>query len=201
VKKTKTGVFDMEKVENVVKTENKNLETAEKVEKVERRTESKNADKKNMEMLSRLIMEKIETLGIDLTEIRELNEVAKEVVKLNIEIQKLCEKRLQLLNRGKELYEKIDSNTAKILEFLGLISMEEVERAIGKVQTAKTTIQRASNGNGVSHRRIVFQGKVYNIGAYFMRKMGINGGLQGLQDWATKNGYKVVVNENEIIIS
>ena len=81
-------------------------------------------DQKNIEVIAKMIMEKLN--GLNISEISELNEIATEVVRLNVEIQKLSEERLQKLNRCKELYEKLDSNTAKILEFLGIINIEEI---------------------------------------------------------------------------
>jgi hypothetical protein len=211
----KTGVKKMEKVENVV------LEKTGKAEggKVERKAENgqngqngnvgnavlektaKTASKKNKEVIAKLIAEKLDAMDIDISGISELSNLAKEIIELNTKIQRLSEERLEKINRAREIYEKINGEAKKLLEFLGLLNAEEVERAIGKTQTAKTTIQRASNGNGLTNKKIVFQGKTYNIASYFARKMGITGGLPGLLDWAKKNGFTVKQNENEIIIS
>jgi hypothetical protein len=199
VKKTKGGWLKMaEKVENVV---NAGLGKSENVNAVERRAENQNVREKNAKSLAKLVMEKIQSLDIDLNEISELNENIREITTLNIEIQKLSERRLQLLNRTKEIYEKLGNETKAIMEILGLLKVDEVERIIyGKTSTERTST-RASKGNGLTGKKINFKGQVYNIATYFCNKHGIKGGIEGLREWATKNGYKVIVNENEIIIS
>jgi predicted transcriptional regulator len=154
-----------------------------------------------METIAKLIMQKIETLGIDLSEISELNEIAKEVLKLNVEIQKLSERRLQLINRGKEIMEKLNDNAKRLMEFIGLINVEEIERAIGKtakVQTERT--ERTEKGNGLTGKKIVFNGKMYNIAQYFAQKHGIKGGLSGLEQWAKSQGRTIKVEDDIIYI-
>ena len=186
--------------EKVVK-ENAVLEKAEsavekKVEKVERKT-----DQKNIEVIAKMIMEKLNGLNIELSEISELNEIAKEVVKLNVEIQKLSERRLQLINRGKEIIAKINSDSIRLLEFLGIINIEEIERAIGKTQIATVErVERASRGNGLSDKKIVYNGKMYNMATYFMKKMGISGGLRGLEEWAKTRGLSLKIDDDVIYI-
>ena len=190
----------VEKIENVV------LEKAENVVlgagKVEGKAENgQNANKKNMEVIAKLIMQKLESLSVDLSEISELNEIAKEIVKLNVEIQKLSEKRLQLMNRGKEIMEKLNSDSIKLLEFLGLLNTAEIERAIGKSQRTQTqTTERAEKGNGLTGKKIVYNGKMYNIAQYFMQKHGIKGGLSGLEQWAKERGLSVKVEDDVIYI-
>ena len=187
----------MENTKVLEKTENKNLEKTEKTAE-----KTGNVDKRNMETIAKLVMEKIESIGVDLSGISELNQLSKEILELNLKIQKLSEERLQKISQAKEIFAKLNDEAKRLLEFLGLLNTAEIERAIGiNVQTAKTTIQRASRGNGLSGKRIVFQGKTYNIAHYFMQKMNIQGGLSGLLDWAKKNGFTVKQNENEIIIT
>jgi len=159
--------------------------------------------KKNMDTIAKLIMEKLSSLDIDLSEIRELNEIAKEVVELNVKIQRISEERLYKLNRCKELYEKLNGEAKNILQVLGLINVEEIERVIGvkaqiaKTQTVKTTT-RAERGNGLTDKKIVFDGKMYNMATYFCRKHGITGGLPGLEQWAKSQGRSVKI-ENDVI--
>ena len=152
--------------------------------------------KKNMDTIAKLIMEKLSGLDIELSEVSELSNLVKEVVELNVKIQKLSEERLQKLNRAKEIYEKLDSNAAKILEFLGLLDTQQIERVIGKAR--ERTTERAERGNGLSGKKVVFQGKQYNIASYFMKKMGISGGLRGLEEWAKARGLTLKV-ENDVI--
>jgi len=153
--------------------------------------------KKNMDTIAKLIMEKLSGLDIELSEVSELSNLVKEVVELNVKIQKLSEERLQKLNRAKEIYEKINGEAKNILQILGLINIEEIEKTIGvKTQTAR--IERAERGNGLSGKKIVFQGKQYNVATYFLRKHGITGGLKGLEQWAKTRGCSLHI-ENDVI--
>jgi hypothetical protein len=206
VKKTKkVGVKKMENaVENVV-LEKENVEKAGKVErKVEKTVNGQNGNKitqKNMETIAKLIMQKIETLGIDLNEISELVELARNISDLNVKIQKLSEERLQKLNKAKEIYEKINGEAKMLLEFLGLINVAEIEKVIGvKAQIAKANIQRTEKGNGLTDKRIIYQGKEYRIASYFMRKYGISGGLKGLEEWARQKGFSLKIDDDVIFI-
>ena len=180
-------------VENAVKTENAVVK-AEKVEKVERK-----ADQKNIEVIAKMIMEKLNGLNIELSEISELSNLVKEVVRLNVEIQKLSEERLQKLNRCKELYEKLNGEAKNILEFLGLINVADIEKVIGKTQV-RTQTTRAERGNGLSDKKIVYNGKMYNMATYFCRKHGITGGLPGLEQWARARGLSLKVEDDVIFI-
>ena len=164
----------------------------------EKVVEKKNMEsqRKNMDTIAKLIVEKLNGLNIELSEISELSNLVKEVVELNVKIQKLSEERLQKLNRAKEIYEKLDSNAAKILEFLGLLDTQQIERVIGKAR--ERTTERAERGNGLSGKKIVFQGKQYNISSYFLKKFGISGGLKGLEQWAKSQGRSVKI-ENDVI--
>jgi hypothetical protein len=199
VKKNVKGVEKM--TENVV------LEKTGKAEggKVERKAENgqngQNAivKRKNAESLSKLIAEKIAELDIELGEISELVELARNISDLNVKIQKLSEERLQKLNRAREICEKLDETAKRLLEFLGLANFTEIERVIGK--THVSTQIRASRGNGVSGKRINFKGQQYNIAGYFLRKHGIQGGMQGLQDWAKANGYSIKLEGDTIYIT
>jgi uncharacterized protein (DUF111 family) len=191
-------------VENVVLEK----ENVEKAGKVERKVENQNGNKitqtvnkKNMETIAKLIMQKIETLGIDLSEVSELVELARNISDLNVKIQKLSEERLQKLNKAKEIYEKINDEAKMLLEFLGIANFAEIEKVIGgKTQTVKTQTIRAEKGNGVTDKRIVFQGKEYRIASYFMRKYGISGGMKGLEEWARSRGYSLKVEDDVIFI-
>lgn len=175
-----------------------------KSEKVEKngqtQTVNANVNAKNMEVIAKLVMQKIQSLEVDLSEISELNEIAKEVVKLNIEIQKLSEKRLQLMNHGKEIYEKLNGDSRKLLEFLGLIDTEMIEKAIYARISTERNVSRASKGNGVSGKKINFKGQIYNVASYFMAKNGIQGGFQGLEQWAKANGYSIKIENDTIYI-
>ena len=202
------GVKKMEKTEKVaekvVNSENVVLGAGKvegKAENGQNGQQTVNANQKNMEVIAKLVMQKIESLNIDLSEISELNEIAKEVVKLNVEIQKLSEKRLQLMNRGKEIFAKLNDDAKRLLEFIGLINVEEIERAIGKMQRTQTqTTERTEKGNGLSGKKIVYNGKMYSIGQYFMQKHGIKGGLSGLEQWAKERGLSVKVEDDVIYI-
>jgi hypothetical protein len=82
---------------------------------------------------------------------------------------------------------------------LGLIDTEKIERVIGKTHVSAQI--RASRGNGVSGKKINFKGQQYNIAGYFLRKHGIQGGLQGLQGWAKANGYSIKLEGDTIYIT
>ena len=167
------------------------------VEKTVNEQNGNKSMKKNIETIMKLVVQKIEALNVDLAEINELSNLVKEVVRLNVEIQKLSEERLQKLNRCKELYEKLNGEAKNILQILGLINIEEIEKTIGvKTQTAR--IERAERGNGLSGKKIVFQGKQYNVATYFLRKHGITGGLKGLEQWAKTRGCSLHI-ENDVI--
>jgi hypothetical protein len=206
VKKTQKG--GVKKMENVKVSENVNVGNAVLEKAVERKAENgQNGQKatqtqeKNMKTLAKLVMQKLESLDIDLNEISELNEIAKSVKEIELEIQKLSEKRLQLINRGKEIYEKLNGEAKSILQILGILNAEEIEKAIfGKVQVARNPTVRAERGNGVTDKRIVFQGKTYNIASYFLKKMGISGGMKGLEEWARSRGYSLKVEDDVIFI-
>jgi hypothetical protein len=187
-------------VENVNVVEKKVLENG----KAENGQNGQKANKKNNMEIAKLIMQRIEALDIDLSEISELNQLAKEIVELNLKIQKLSEERLQKMNKAKEIMEKLNSDSIRLLEFLGLLNTEEIERAIGKasitkVQTIERT-ERAEKGNGLSGKKIVFQGKMYNIANYFAQKHGIKGGLRGLEEWAKQKGFSVKIEDDVIFI-
>jgi len=155
--------------------------------------------KKNMDTIVKLVAQKVEALNIDLSEVSELVELVRNISDLNIKIQKLSEERLYKLNRAREIYEKINGEAKTLLEFLGLINVEEIERVIGvKAQIAKTQTIRTERGNGVSDKKIVYNGKMYNMATYFMKKMGISGGLRGLEEWAKARGLTLKV-ENDVI--
>jgi len=187
-----------------------NAKVSEKAENVEKNVNAgeknvnageKKADQKNIEVIAKMIMEKLNGLNIELSEISELSNLVKEVVRLNVEIQKLSEERLQKLNRCKELYEKLNGEAKNILQILGLINIEEIEKVIGvKTQTAKTTVERVSRGNGLSDKKIVYNGKMYNMATYFCRKHGITGGLPGLEQWARARGLSLKVEDDVIFI-
>ena len=159
--------------------------------------------KKNMDTIVKLVAQKVEALNIDLSEVSELVELVRNISDLNIKIQKLSEERLYKLNRAREIYEKINGEAKTLLEFLGLINVEEIEKTIGiktqiaKTQTVKTTT-RAERGNGLTDKKIVFDGKMYNMATYFCRKHGITGGLKGLEEWAKSQGRSVKI-ENDVI--
>jgi len=171
------------------------------VEKTVNEQNGNKSMKKNMETIMKLVVQKIEALNVDLAEINELSNLVKEVVRLNVEIQKLSEERLQKLNRCKELYEKLNGEAKNILQILGLINIEEIEKVIGvKTQTAKTTVERVSRGNGLSDKKIVYNGKMYNMATYFCRKHGITGGLPGLEQWARARGLSLKVEDDVIFI-
>jgi hypothetical protein len=77
----------------------------------------------------------------------------------------------------------------------------EIEKVIGgKTQIAKTQTIRAEKGNGLSGKKIVYNGKMYNIAQYFMQKFGIKGGLFGLEQWAKERGLSVKVEDDVIYI-
>jgi TolA-binding protein len=196
VKKTGVKKMNAEKVVSEKVVEN----VVEK--KVEKKTENgqngQNAivKQRNAESLAKLLLEKVQSMDIELEEISELVELARNISDLNMKIQKLSEERLQKLNKAREIYEKLDETAKRLLEFLGLLNTAEIERVIGKTQTVKT--QRASNGNGLSGKKINFKGQQYNIASYFLRKYGIVGGFNGLQDWVNRNGYKMKI-ENDVI--
>jgi hypothetical protein len=193
----KTGVKEMKNVvENSENVENANVG-------VERKTESgqngNQAHKKNIESLAKIVAEKLMETGLELGEISELSNLTREIVDLNVKIQKLSEERLQKISQVKEIYERLDETAKKILELLGLLNVEEVERVIGK--THVSTHVRASNGNGLTGKKINFKGQIYNIAAYFMRKYGIQGGFNGLQEWVAKNGYNLRIDGDTIYIT
>jgi hypothetical protein len=210
VKKTKTGGVKMnvEKTEKVVENAGNSEKVVENAGKVERKAEKtvngQNGNKitqKNMETIAKIVMQKIESLNIDLNEISELVELARNISDLNVKIQKLSEERLQKLNKAKEIYEKINDEAKMLLEFLGIANFAEIEKVIGvKAQIAKTQTIRAEKGNGATGKKIVYQGKQYNIASYFMRKMGISGGIKGLEEWAKARGYSVKVEDDVIFI-
>jgi len=169
-------------VENAVKTEN---------------AVEKKVEKKNKETIAKMIMQKIESLNIDLAEISELIELARNISDLNMKIQKLSEERSQKLSRAKEIYGKINGEAKTLLEFIGF-NVAEIERVIGVKAQERT--ERTECGNGLSGKKIVFNGKMYNMATYFCRKHGITGGLPGLEQWAKSQGRTIRVEDDVIYI-
>jgi len=191
----------MEKVENVVlEKENVNVGGLEK----EKKTENQNGNKitQNAKMtLADLVMQRLQSLNVDIAEIELLNVLTAEINAIEAEIQKLNESRIQKLNEARKIVESLNDEAKRILEILGLVNFAEIEKTVyGKAQIAKTTIQRAERGNGATGKRIVFQGKQYNIASYFMKKMGISGGMKGLEEWARSRGYSLKVEDDVIFI-
>jgi hypothetical protein len=188
----------------VSEKENVNVGNAVLEKAVERKAENQNGNKtqtQNGKTLVDLVMQRLKSLNVDIAEIELLNVLTAEINAIESQIQKLNELRIQKLNEAKSIYEKLNGEAKKILEILGLINMAEIEKTIGvKTQIAKTQTIRAEKGNGVSDKRIVFQGKMYNIASYFMKKMGIQGGMKGLEEWAKARGYSLKVEDDVIFI-
>jgi hypothetical protein len=143
----------------------------------------------------------MKALNVDLSEIELLNVIVAEISVIESQIQKLNESRIQKLNEAKSIYEKLNAEAKNILQILGLIDMAEIEKVIGvKAQIAKANIQRTERGNGLTDKRIIYQGKEYRIASYFMRKHGISGGLKGLEEWARSKGCSLKVEDDVIFI-
>ena len=169
------------------------------VEKKVEKTVNAQTVNKNKETITKMIMQKIEALDIDLSEISELIELVRNISDLNMKIQKLSEERSLKLNRAREIYGKIDGEAKTLLEFIGF-NVTDIERVIG-VKTQTTPEKgKAERGNGLSGKKIVFNGKMYNMATYFMKKMGISGGLRGLEEWAKQRGYSLKVEDDVIYI-
>ena len=177
-----------------------NVEVSEKV--VEKTVNEQNGNKsmkKNIETIMKLVVQKIESLNIDLAEISELSNLVKEVAELNVKIQRLSEERLQKLNRAKEIYGKINGEAKILLEFIGF-NVADIEKVIGvKTQTTPEK-EKAERGNGLTDKKIVYNGKMYSMATYFMKKMGITGGLSGLEQWAKSQGRSVKIEDDVIYI-
>jgi hypothetical protein len=202
VKKRGWKKMNAEKV--VSEKENVNVGNVVLEKAVERKAENQNGNKNGQtkaKTLAELLEQRLKALNIDLSEIELLNVLTAEINAIEAQIQKLNEERLRKLNEAKSIYEKLNGEAKKILQILGLINMAEIEKTIGvKTQIARTPTVRAEKGNGVSDKRIVFQGKQYNIASYFMKKMGISGGLRGLEEWAKQRGLSVKVEDDVIFI-
>jgi len=177
-----------------------NVEVSEKV--VEKTVNEQNGNKsmkKNIETIMKLVVQKIESLNIDLAEISELSNLVKEVAELNVKIQRLSEERLQKLNRAKEIYGKINGEAKILLEFIGF-NVADIEKVIGvKTQTTPEK-EKAERGNGLTDKKIVYNGKMYSMATYFCRKHGITGGLPGLEQWAKSQGRTIRVEDDVIFI-
>jgi hypothetical protein len=206
VKKTKkVGVEKMNVVENVVsEKENVNVVVGKVEKKAEKTVNGQNGNKitQNAKMtLADLVMQRLQSLNVDITEIELLNVIVSDINAIESQIQKLNELRIQKLNEAKSIYEKLNAEAKNILQILGLINVAEIEKTVyGKAQIAKTQTIRAEKGNGVSDKRIVFQGKEYRIASYFMRKYGISGGLKGLEEWAKQKGFSLKIDDDVIFI-
>jgi len=74
----------------------------------------------------------------------------------------------------------------------------EIERVIGVKAQERT--ERTECGNGLSGKKIVFNGKMYNMATYFLRKHGITGGLRGLEQWAKTRGLSLKIDDDVIYI-
>jgi hypothetical protein len=199
-------LMGVKKMENVVLEKNAGLEKLEKVEngKVERKAENQNGQTK-AKTLAELLEQRLEALNVDLSEIELLNTLVGEINVIETKIQKMNESKIQKINEAKSIYEKLSFEAKNILQILGLINIEEIEKTIDiKTQIAKTqtvrTTTKAEKGNGVTDKKIVFNGKTYNIASYFMKKMGISGGLRGLEEWARARGLSLKVEDDVIFI-
>jgi hypothetical protein len=194
-----------EKVVEKAGNSEKVVENAGKVErKVEKTVNGQNGQIPNQTTkmtLAELLERKMKALNVDLSEIELLNVIVIDINTIESQIQKLNELRIQKLNEAKSIYEKLNAEAKNILQILGLINMAEIEKTVyGKAQIAKTQITRAEKGNGLTDKRIVFQGKEYRIASYFMRKYGISGGMKGLEEWARSRGYSLKVEDDVIFI-
>jgi TolA-binding protein len=210
VKKTvKKGVKKMEKVENVVlEKENVNVGGLEKEKVVEKTVNGQNGQTQNQTTkmtLADLVMQRLQSLNVDIAEIEFLNAIVQELKNIETEIERLEKRKSDLRTEARGILEKISDEAKRILEILGLVNFEEIEKMVyasfeyertkRNVNTVKT-----ERGNGVSDKRIVYQGKEYRIASYFMRKMGISGGLKGLEEWARQRGFSLKIDDDVIFI-
>jgi hypothetical protein len=206
VKKTKKGgVEKMEKVENVVlEKENVNVGGLEKEKVVEKTVNGQNGQTK-AKTLAELLEQRLQSLNVDLSEIEFLNAIVQELKNIEAEIERLGKRKSDLRTEARGILEKISDEAKRILEILGLVNFEEIgkmiyasfeyERTKRNVNTVKT-----ERGNGVTNKKIVYQGRQYNIANYFMKKFGIKGGIKGLEDWARQRGLSVKVEDDVIFI-
>ena len=183
--------------ENVVLEKNAGLEKAESVENAKVvKVENQNGQKAT-QTLAELLEQRLRTLNVDLSEIEFLNAIAQELKNIEAEIERLEKRKSDLRTEARNIIEKISNEAKRILEILGIVNFEEIEKTVyGKTQIAQ--IERAERGNGLSGKKIVFQGKQYNVATYFLRKHGITGGLKGLEQWAKTRGCSLHI-ENDVI--
>jgi len=178
------------KVENGEKVEKK-VENGKKVEKKGNRSD----------WIVKVVEEKIKRAGITLEEIESLKQITEELRELNAKMQEILSQRDTLREAAHYILDKIDSDTRKLLEFLGVIDFKEIMEAVypsgGK---RRATGQRTRRGNGLTGKTIVYQDTEYKQATYFMRKHGITGGLEGLKEWAESQGLTVRVEDDTIYI-
>jgi len=138
---------------------------------------------------------------------KEIEKLDKEIEELQKKMEELKKKRAEHISLLTVNLETVDIDFVRGIRKLGINGdLEIIEKAydltFSRVHRAekKTSGQRAKKGEGLSGKKVIFQGKTYNIASYFARKMGIEGGMEGLKRWAEENGYKLKVEGDTIII-
>jgi len=183
----------------------KKVETAGKVEKkAENGKKRQNGKKKNGDLkqgILKALEEKLSAVDVTLDEIEELKEISDEMAELNAQMQEIMARRDELRKKAHGIMDKLDKDTRKLLEFLGLLDVKTVTSNLyGGNSSKKAGGQRAKRGNGLSGKAIVYEGQEYRQATYFMKKHGITGGLEGLKEWVENQGLTVRVEDDTIYI-
>lgn len=184
------------------------MKMAEKGRNVEKKVETVgNGEKKaeNGTWLKELIEKKLENVGVTLEEIGRLKSLVAEIEELNRKMAEIMERRTEIRKEVHSITDRLDEDTRKLLEFLGVINFKEV---FDKLYTAGERRQVGGTrgtggrrkGNGLAGKVIVFEGQEYRQASYFVKKHGITGGMEGLKEWAESGGYTVRVEGDTIYI-
>ena len=198
-----------------------NVKAGEKVEKVEKTEKAEKTEKKTVDIKAEVLSvveKKIEeiTKTADLKATLEAVERAEKAIEA---VEKAIEELAEVVSQLETATETVDFEAVNALIKLGVNgSVRRLAKVPALIHKAKhlvrkfteeeekktTTTKRASGGRastkGIGDRKINFKGKVFSIPSYFMRKMGISGGLEGLYEWAESQGYRVTETEDMIII-
>ncbi len=134
-------------------------------------------------------------------DVKALEDAIRTYERVTKEIEKLEAERDKAIKTIAENLERVDVNIFKTLKSLGMNGVADLvmkaEEILMNVSGGK---ERKTSTKGIGRRKIKFCGKVYNVAQYFLRKHGITGGLDGLKEWARKNGYNIEITDDMIII-
>jgi len=179
----------------------KKVETAGKVENGKKRQNGKKKNGDLKEGILKALEEKLSAVDVTLDEIERLKEISEEMAVLNEKVQELIAKRDALRKEAHGILDKLDKDTRRLLEFLGLLDVKAITNNLYGGKTPRTGGgQRTRRGNGLTGKTIVYQDTEYRQATYFMKKHGITGGLEGLKEWAEGQGLTVRVEDDTIYI-